>query len=385
MHIAIITYHFPESTLPLAKHLAATGCKVDYYFILRYNVSKDIPGFNISPAKLLVGINKLRAKDAPETFKYLGGESVNIFIIYYPPKPNFFLINFFFSLFIFSKIKAKNYQFINIIGQDPLLITFHTNLKDVKRAHTLHEVNDHYQNKKLDNPLLFYLFKEKIKIIVHSKESHTKICRYPHSTHQIIFQIPFGLFETYLNYSPENLVDNSIRYVLFFGYLLPYKGLDTLLAAIKLFIGKNNIGIKFVIAGSGNCKELNELRNHKECIVINRHISNNELVGLIKNAEFVVCPYKSASQSGIIMTSFLFGRPIIASNVGAFSEVIMDGVNGILVAPNSPVQLEMAISKLLDKHDILKEMQFAVNSFTKNTPYNWIDIAAKTKEVFLKA
>ena len=181
------------------------------------------------------------------------------------------------------------------------------------------------------------------------------------------------------------MLENNCKYILFFGYLHPYKGLDTLLASIKLISQNDNVGIKFVIAGSGYCKELNEFMNQKQCIVINRHISNYELVGLVKNAEFVVCPYKSASQSGIIMTSFLFGRPIIASNVGAFSEVITDGVNGILVEPNSPVHLEIAISRLLGNHEILKKMQFEAKCFTKNTSYNWINIASKTKEVYLKA
>ena len=161
-----------------------------------------------------------------------------------------------------------------------------------------------------------------------------------------------------------------------------YKGLDILLASIKL-LSKNNIGIKFVIAGSGNIAELNDLKNNEHCIVINRHLTNNELVGLNKNAQFVVCPYKSASQSGIIMTSFLFGRPIIASNVGAFSEVIEDGVNGILVKPNSPVELETAIKTLFNNNKILEKMQLEVNSFSKKKSYNWLNIARKTKEVYL--
>ena len=381
-NLAIITYHFPESTLPLAKNLAETGSKVDYYFILRYKASKNIPGFDISNTTLHIGINKLTKANAPETFAYLGNAAVNIFIIYYPPKPNMALIKNLFAIIVFSKIKAKNYHFINIVGQDPLLIDFHTALKNVKRAHTLHEVNDHYQNQKLNNPLLEYLFKEKIKIIVHSKESLNKIYQYKTAHHNKIFEIPFGLFETYLNYKPEYLIDKNLKYILFFGYMHAYKGLDILLASIKL-LSKNNIGIKFVIAGSGNIAELNDLKNNEHCIVINRHLTNNELVGLNKNAQFVVCPYKSASQSGIIMTSFLFGRPIIASNVGAFSEVIEDGVNGILVKPNSPVELETAINTLCNNDKILEKMQLEVNSFSKKKSYNWLNIARKTKEVYL--
>ena len=382
LHLAIITYHFPESTLPLAKNLAETGCEVDYYFILRYKASKSIPGFDISNSKLHIGINKLTPVDAPETFAYLGNAAVNIFIIYYPPKPNMALIKNLFAQLVFTKINAKNYHFINVVGQDPLLINFHIGLKNVKRVHTLHEVNDHYQNLNLNNPLLEYLFKEKIKIIVHSKESYNKICLYKAAHHKIIFEIPFGLFETYLNYEPEYLIDKKTKYVLFFGYIHAYKGLDTLLASINL-LSEDDIGIKFVIAGSGTSVELNDLKNNKHCIVINRHLTNNELVGLNKNAQFVVCPYKSASQSGIIMTSFLFGRPIIASNVGAFSEVIDDGINGILIKPNSPIELEIAIKTLCNDDEILKKMQSQVGVFSKKTAYNWHNIAYKTKEVYL--
>ena len=382
LRLAIITYHFPESTLPLAKSLAKIGCEVDYYFILRYKASKDIPGFNISNSKLRFGINKLSQKDAPETFAYLENIAINIFIIYYPPKPNFSLIKTLFTQIVFSKINSKNYHFVNIVGQDALLINFHEGLKNIKRAHTLHEVNDHYQNQKLDNPLLAFLFKEKIKIIVHSKESYNKICQYRDANQPIIFEIPFGLFETYSFYKPSFLIDSKIKYVLFFGYIHAYKGLDILLKTINMLTEKN-IGIKFVIAGSGNSKELEKLKNNQNCIVINRHLTNNELVGLNKSAQFIVCPYKSASQSGIIMTSFLFGRPIIASNVGAFSEVIENGVNGILVAPNSPVELKNAIEKLYNNDNVLKYMQFEVDSFSNKTAYNWLSIAHKTKQVYL--
>ena len=170
--------------------------------------------------------------------------------------------------------------------------------------------------------------------------------------------------------------------MLFFGYIHAYKGLDILLKTINMLTEKN-IGIKFVIAGSGNSKELEKLKNNQNCIVINRHLTNNELVGLNKSAQFIVCPYKSASQSGIIMTSFLFGRPIIASNVGAFSEVIENGVNGILVAPNSPVELKNAIEKLYNNDNVLKYMQFEVDSFSNKKAYNWLSIAHKTKQVYL--
>lgn len=381
MRIAIITYHFPESTIPLAKHLVSDNCTVDYYYIFRYKSSKNIPGFDISNANLYFGLNKLSYEDAPETFKYIDKCRININVIYLPPKLNIFLIRKIFLSFIIFKINIKKYDLINIVGQEKLLIPFHEKLNCLKKIHTLHEVTDHFNNKNLDNPLIEYLLKNKIKIIVHSENSFKKICCYAKCNRSLIFIIPFGLFETYLKYEPVYLIPSSIKFILFFGYIHPYKGLDILSDAINL-LQDNLTDIKFVIAGSGHIAELEYLKKNEKCIVINRHLTNNELVGLNKTAQFIVCPYKSASQSGIIMTTFLFGKPIIASNVGAFSEVITDGVNGMLVNPNSPVELAAAITKLITEKELVNGLQLGVHNFSKLQKYNWPDIAQKTKQVY---
>lgn len=46
---------------------------------------------------------------------------------------------------------------------------------------------------------------------------------------------------------------------------------------------------------------------------------------LDKNAKFVVCPYTDGTQSGVINTCFTLCKPIVATNVGAFSESVIDG------------------------------------------------------------
>jgi glycosyltransferase involved in cell wall biosynthesis len=381
LRIALISYHHPESTIPLAKNLSSEDTNVDYYYILEYNSSKNIPGFDISNTILHFGLNKLSFKNAPETFRYMGNNKFNIFIIYTPPKINIRVIkNVFLSIILFQ-INSRKYDLINFVGQQKLLILFHEKLSCSKKIHTLHEVTDHFNNKNLNNPLLDYLFKNKIKIIVHSEESLKKICHYENCDKSMVFKIPFGLFETYLNYEPLNLIPPTVKYILFFGFIRSYKGLDILLASIKLL---KNIDVKFVIAGSGYIDELEDFKRNDQCIVINRLITNNELVGLIKGAQFIICPYKSASQSGIIMTTFLFGRPIIASDVGAFSEVIIDGANGILVNPNSPTELANAIKALSEDKELYKRMQKEVYELNNKLEFNWHEIAHKTKEVYLR-
>lgn len=383
MRIALISFHHPEATIPLAKNLASENCSVDYYFIFPYKSSKNIPGFDISNCRLHFGINKLSAEDAPETFKYMGNAKVNLFIIYTPPKVDSALVRKIFLPIITFKINSRKYDFINFVGQQPLLISFHKKLSCSKKVHTLHEVADHFNNKNLNNPLLDYLFENKINIIVHSKDSFNKICRYENCNKSLIFTIPFGLFETYLHYEPAYLIPKSVNYILFFGFIRPYKGLDILLKSIEL-LQDDFTETKFVIAGSGYVDELKDFKKNERCIVINRLLNSNELVGLNKSAQFIVCPYKSASQSGIIMTTFLFGRPIIASDIGAFSEVIVDGINGILVKPNSAVELAEAIKNLVNDKRLFQKMHKEVMEFGKNLEYNWKEIAQKTKEVYFK-
>ena len=101
------------------------------------------------------------------------------------------------------------------------------------------------------------------------------------------------------------------------------------------------------------------LKADKNFILKNEYITNKELVHLISSSKAVVCPYLSASQSGIPQVASLFNKPIIASNVGAFPEVIKTGRNGILVEPADKEGLADAIDK------IMRDKQYCDNLFSK--------------------
>ena len=67
----------------------------------------------------------------------------------------------------------------------------------------------------------------------------------------------------------------------------------------------------------------------------NKYLNDEELIALNKLAKVIVCPYKSASQSGIVLTTFAFGKPVIASNLPQISEFVRDGVHGYLCPANN--------------------------------------------------
>jgi glycosyltransferase involved in cell wall biosynthesis len=108
--------------------------------------------------------------------------------------------------------------------------------------------------------------------------------------------------------------------------------------------------------------------------VRNRYITNEELVDLISQAKFIVCPYKDATQSGVLMTAFALRTPVIASAIGAFPEYIDDNKTGMLVPVNDAEKLaEKMLAALED--NFYEVMEAAIVENERN--HSW-SLANKT-------
>jgi glycosyltransferase involved in cell wall biosynthesis len=157
-----------------------------------------------------------------------------------------------------------------------------------------------------------------------------------------------------LQMSPYGFLKNMVKpsagvqkkHILFFGRLSPYKGIDDLLQAMPtVFAAFPNE--QLVIAGKAvhgfdiDGEVVNTYRNN--ITILDKHIPNEELAMLIQEAKFIVCPYKDATQSGVLMTAFGLNTPVIATNVGSFPEFISENVNGLMVPPNDPEKLAEGI------------------------------------------
>ncbi len=161
--------------------------------------------------------------------------------------------------------------------------------------------------------------------------------------------------------------------VLFFGFIKAYKGLDILLEAIKI-VSLSIPSIKLIIAGDvyGDRSYwdnlIESLGIDKYCDKHFRYISDEEVEDFFLNAKLCVLPYRSATQSGVIATSYAFDLPVIASNVGGLSEYIEDGVTGFLVDPESPNALAKAIIEYFDS-DLESIMRDNIKKY--KTKYSW--------------
>ena len=167
-----------------------------------------------------------------------------------------------------------------------------------------------------------------------------------------------------IRFQPFSFMRSSItpsglgkKYILFFGRMSPYKGIDILLDAIPKVLTQHPSST-FVLAGNTDNYTLDHqtLLDHKNSVIIlPGYLSTSQLADLIENAIFIVCPYRDATQSGVLMTAFAFGKTVIATNVGAFPEYISNGVNGLLTEPNSIALAETICQALTD--DYYKNLQ----------------------------
>lgn len=176
--------------------------------------------------------------------------------------------------------------------------------------------------------------------------------------------------------SPNN-ISGIKNYILFFGRISPYKGIDVLCEAMKL-VHEKKPDIHCVIAGGGKLYfDYSPYENLPYIHLLNHFIDTPELGELIKGSLFTVCPYKDATQSGVVYSSLAYNKPIIASNVGALGDAVIDGKTGILVKPNDTKELAEAIVKLAGQEDLLSKMSAEISEVFVDGRQSWNVIANK--------
>jgi glycosyltransferase involved in cell wall biosynthesis len=143
--------------------------------------------------------------------------------------------------------------------------------------------------------------------------------------------------------------------LLFFGFVRPYKGLETLINAVGLL---KDTDISLTIAGefwAGKDELLslvNQLGISGKVKIIDRYIPDDALQSCFSAADLVVLPYRRTVTSGIIATAYGFGKPVLATDVGGFHEIVRDGYTGKLVPPDDPQAFADGIVWFLDNRQI---------------------------------
>jgi len=171
-----------------------------------------------------------------------------------------------------------------------------------------------------------------------------------------VVHIPLGPRTTAMRWSQQRNAEEPGT-VLFFGRAHPHKGLEYLVRAQPL-ISNQLPHARILIAAHG--QELQRCRNMIEdgskFEIHEGFVSGDVLANFFERASIVVLPYLSASTSGLLMTAYVFGKPVVATKVGSLPEYVQDGATGLLVPPGDPEQLADAIIRLLSEDTLRREM-----------------------------
>jgi glycosyltransferase involved in cell wall biosynthesis len=189
---------------------------------------------------------------------------------------------------------------------------------------------------------------------------------------------PHPLYDNFGNPVPKSKakkhlnLDEDTHYILFFGFIREYKGLDLL---IKAFADERfrKLPVKLLIAGEFYIEgkpyfDLIEKLGLKDDIVLRTEfIENSEIVNYFCASDIVAQPYKDATQSGVTQIAYHFEKPMLTTNVGGLSEMVPDGKVGYVVAPEGN-EISEALLRFFNEN---KEQEFSINSALEKKRFSW--------------
>ena len=171
------------------------------------------------------------------------------------------------------------------------------------------------------------------------------------------------------------------KYMLFFGLIRDYKGLDLLLEAMsdKLLKDKN---IKLLVAGEFYSDpkpyfDLIEKYNLNDRVIMhNKFVPDPEVKYYFGLADIIVQPYKTATQSGVTQIAYHFEKAMLVTNVGGLAEIVPHYKVGFVVEPH-PQEIADSLNEFYDKN---LEEQFHKHILAEKEKYSW----SKMTETILK-
>lgn len=178
-------------------------------------------------------------------------------------------------------------------------------------------------------------------------------------------------------------LDPAFRYLLFFGFIRPYKGLDILIEAFadpRL----RKFNIKLIVAGefyeneSSYKDKIKEL-NLESLVVLHTDFIPNAMVNAYFSAcDIVTQPYKTATQSGVTQIAFHFEKAMLVTKVGGLAEIVPHGVIGYATAPDSQEIAEA----LLDFYENNRQQPFETNVIKEKDKYAWDKLTGKIQSLY---
>lgn len=176
-------------------------------------------------------------------------------------------------------------------------------------------------------------------------------------------------------------LDTQMRYMLFFGLIRDYKGLDLMLKAYARSEFRK-MDVRLIVAGefySGSEKYFEmEKELGLEGLIIWKceFVPDSRVKYYFGAADIIVQPYKSATQSGVTQIAYHFEKPMLVTNVGGLSEIVPDGKVGYVVEPDENDIAE----KIIDFFKNNRQTEFSEGLKDEKKKYAWSNMTSAVLE-----
>ena len=167
-------------------------------------------------------------------------------------------------------------------------------------------------------------------------------------------------------------LDVNQKYILFFGFIRDYKGLDLLLRAMA-DQRIRDLGVKLIVAGEFYTDSkpyfeiIDEYKLNDQLILATDFIPDNKVGDYFNAADMVVQPYKDATQSGVTQIAYHFEKPMLVTNVGGLPEIVPHMKTGYVVDVD-PLKIADGI---IDFYQNNREQEMIENCRQEKKKYSW--------------
>lgn len=209
---------------------------------------------------------------------------------------------------------------------------------------------------------------------------------------QKVSVIPFGINDTVPNTSltcgearNQLGLEPGHKAVLFFGNIAPYKGLEYLVEAMAL-LARTAPDYRLIIVGrpKGPASYWQGIQRRiaapelRSCVIERiEYVPDSATELYFKAADVLALPYTHVFQSGVLLLSYSFGLPVIASDVGSLSEDIVEARTGFVCASCDATSLARTIERYFssDLYTQLGTRRAAIREFASER-HSWAKVGA---------
>jgi glycosyltransferase involved in cell wall biosynthesis len=212
----------------------------------------------------------------------------------------------------------------------------------------VHNVLPH-EHRRFDKPAMRALLRSVDAIVVHSKEE-AALAASLSSTPLEIAALPLHLPHAEAAPQVRGREAAAHNQLLFFGMVRHYKGLDILIRALA----ETKPDVCLTVAGEiwDGREELiqliSDLRLGNRVTLRDGYVPADVVPAVFATADALVLPYRSGTASQNALIALQFGVPVVATKAGAIADAVIDGVNGLLCAPDDVTDLAKAINRLYE-------------------------------------